>query len=142
MPAWEAARHGPFDEVLALGVIEHLTFHQAENTFRAVYQNLDSGGVFLFDVPDLAVWCLYYIYPNTSMFAPEHVLATIYGWQRWPGDEHKSGWSKQSLRDTLEKAGFLDIALATEAPPSFRQIAERNRFDRPHDAHIYVEARK
>src|SRR6185503_20190430 len=39
-------------------------------------------------------------------FEPQHVWSTFYGWQRWPGDEHKSGWTRESLFAALDDAGF------------------------------------
>lgn len=120
-------------EVLALGVVEHLTFQQARDTFARI------GCEFWFDVPDLAVWCRYLAYPETSPFPPEHVLATLYGWQRWPGDEHKSGWSRESLADALYEAGFTQITYGVDQ--FLDRGLRRRRMHRPSDAHIYVVAR-
>ncbi len=127
---------GVVDEVLALGVIEHLTYEQALKTFARVYDWLKPGATFLFDVPDIAVWCRYLV-EGTDLFTPQHVLATLYGWQRWPGDEHKSGWTEDLLLSYLKTAGFF-YAQATTEP--FNVPVERGRFTREGDAHLYVMA--
>ena len=96
------------DEVLALGVIEHLTYEQVSGTFANVHRMLKSGGEFRFDVPDLPVWCGYavdYFAGRPAPFPIKHILSTLYGWQRWPGDEHKSGWYEAKLIEALREAG-------------------------------------
>jgi len=52
---------GTLSEVLALGVIEHLTYGQVELTFQKINQILQPGGEFVFDVPDIPVWCQYVV---------------------------------------------------------------------------------
>jgi len=128
------------EEVLALGVIEHLTYQQAVDTFRNVYRWLAPGGVFLFDVPDLPVWCEYlsaHARGESAPFDLQHVLCTLFGWQRWEGDEHKSGWTKQMLEAELVK---FSIVWGVD---SFVERGHyRRRFARPQDAHLYVTATK
>ena len=96
------------DEVLALGLIEHLTYSQVDLCFANTHRMLKRGGLFFFDVPDATVWCRYLVdYMDGPLpFSIEHVLSTIWGWQRWPGDEHKSGWYKRSFVDALHRANF------------------------------------
>lgn len=134
--AWELdIASGTVDEVLALGVMEHLTYRQFHQTIRNVHRMLRYGGSFLFDVPDIAVWCGYMVDPDPP-FPRDHILNTLYGWQRWPGDEHKSGWTRDLLIDAL--AGWT---VMFDLEP-FKARASRNRFDRPADAHLYVVATK
>lgn len=135
-PAWQIDGIN-VDEVLALGVIEHLTFAQVAWTFAHVKRLLLPGGVFLFDVPDLPVWCGYLT--GESPFPRDHVLKTIYGWQRWPGDEHKSGWDAETLTAELHGAGFESVRFGLE--PFEARGLWRRRFGRPEDAHLYVEAK-
>lgn len=129
------------DEVLALGVIEHLTYEQARRTFANTHRMLRPGGVFVFDVPDLAVWCQYLCDHTGGRPVPfelEHVLATLYGWQRWPGDEHKSGWTQQLLKESLGEWTAVDYGVEQ----FLARGHERRRMHRPADAHIYVIATK
>lgn len=127
------------DEVLALAFIEHLTFDQARDTFRNVHRMLTPRGIFLFDVPDYPVWAGYYLDAMAGVATPvtlEHIRRTLFGWQRWPGDEHKSGWDRALLSDALNEAGFTHLEWGL-APFTDRGLYRR-RFTNPADAHLYV----
>lgn len=142
--AWEVdLPDASLDEVLALGVIEHLTYEQVALTFANVHRMLKAGGEFIFDVPDLEVWCAYLTWAVAKKLTPfplEHILSTLYGWQRWPGDEHKSGWTMDLLDEALRKAGFEHIEFGMQLLTE--RGHHRNRMDRPTDAHIYVVAHR
>jgi predicted SAM-dependent methyltransferase len=141
---WEIALASEsIDEVLALGVIEHLTYAQVNKTLANVHRMLRHGGEFRFDVPDLPTWCRYavdHFDGKTTPFTIEHILATLYGWQRWPGDEHKSGWYHQKLAGALEQAGFGPTHYGVEL---FRERGiDRNRMSDSNNAHIYCVTSK
>jgi hypothetical protein len=68
-------------------------------------------------------------------FEINHVFSTLYGWQRWPGDEHKSGWHTGLLVEKLKKAGFQNPQFGVSL--FLDKGIVRNRMMRPHDAHIY-----
>ena len=79
-------------------------------------------------------------------FEHNHILATIYGWQRWKGDEHKSGWNEKTLKELIcskcNSEGHFDIYIS-DTPEIYRKLGlHRNRFDRKHDAHLYVKLKK
>jgi hypothetical protein len=70
----------------------------------------------------------------------EHVRSTFYGWQRWPGDEHKSGWTRETLWEAIHEAGFEEIQ---DGVQHYLELGfDRGRFHRPHDAHLYPKAVK
>jgi predicted SAM-dependent methyltransferase len=129
-------------EAIALGVMEHIRYQDFDRTLIHIKKMLKPGGKFLFDVPDMKVWSEY-LYNLThgegdkNPFSEEHVWATIFGWQRWPGDEHKCGWTKEKLVDHLKKMGF-GVKEGVEVFTS--KGIQRGRFTRPGDAHIYIEA--
>ncbi len=132
-------------EVIALGVMEHLRYEDFEKTLKYMCGLLKKGGCFCFDVPDMKVWSEY-LYNLThdkqeeNPFSPEHIWSTVYGWQRWPGDEHKSGWTREMVKEKLKENGF---SIAEEGVKIFQSKGfERGRFLRPHDAHIYIKAIK
>lgn len=131
------------EEVLALGVVEHFTYGQVDEAFTNVYRMLAPNGVFLFDVPDIPVWCGYVVDHFAGREIPftiDHVFSTLYGWQRWPGDEHKSGWWQAKLEDALRRTGFREFSFGVQL--MLEKGHMRNRFQRPHDAHIYCRATK
>jgi predicted SAM-dependent methyltransferase len=134
---------GSLDEVLALGLIEHLTYAQVRDTFRNVHRMLAPGGAFFFDVPDIPTWCHYVVdhFEGREIpFTIDHVFNTLYGWQRWPGDEHKSGWWQARLEAQLRECGFHELNFGVQL--MLDKGLMRNRFMRPHDAHIYCRAVK
>lgn len=127
------------DEVLALGVMEHLRKNEFYLTVNKVYKLLRPEGIFLFDVPDILVWSeyLYKVLRGEKVpFSREHIFSTFWGWQRWQGDEHKWGWTREEIIKALNiflvKDGFEDMI----------KRVFRNRFARPEDAHIYIKAIK
>jgi predicted SAM-dependent methyltransferase len=126
-------------EVLALGVMEHLRFEEFRKTVKHVHYLLAPGGLFLFAVPDLFIWSGY-LYKSLrgeeTPFKREHILSTIYGWQRWVGDEHKSAWDFVSLKKELREFDVYD------GLDDLKQRVERNRFYRQVDAHLYIKAIK
>lgn len=128
-------------EVLALGFVEHLRLDEARDVFRNVRRMLTRGGVFLFDVPDYPVWASYYVTAMSGGDTPvglDHIRKTLFGWQRWPGDEHLYGWDATLLRGVLKDCGFKAVLI--DALPLFQDRVWRARFDRPEDAHLYVAA--
>lgn len=143
-PPWEIGLpDDSLDEVLALGLVEHLTYAQVTQTLKNVHRMLAPGCAFLFDVPDIPVWCRYVVdhfEGRETPFTLEHLFSTLYGWQRWPGDEHKSGWWRQRLEEELHACGFRSLEFGVHL--FLDKGIVRNRFSRPKDAHIYCRATK
>lgn len=134
---------GSISEVIAIGVMEHLRFKEFYMTIDHVNKLLEKGGVFIFDVPDMKIWSKYLYavtHGETCPFTKEHVYSTMWGWQRWTGDEHKSGWTIEDLTASLKNIGFTEI---NNGMCAIRERGiERNRFSRPEDAHLYIIATK
>jgi len=143
---WEIPlAEGALVEVLALGLMEHLRFNEVKQTLRHMHTLLRPGGAFLFDVPDMQVWSEYLFnlthgQSEKNPFPDYHIWSTMYGWQRWPGDEHKSGWTRDSLLQELQAAGFNGWEEGVTVFTS--KGIERRRFGRPADAHLYIKAIK
>jgi len=137
-----------FDLIIAIGVMEHLRFSEFEKTVKHFLSILNIEKSFLFDVPDLKTWCQYYIDSCDGKPVPFehfHILNTIYGWQRWKGDEHKSGWSQNALKELIDSIQIDNTCFEIEVcnPDIFKELGiNRNRFDRVHDAHLYVKLTK
>lgn len=134
------------EEVLALAFIEHLTYDQVRDTLRAMHGFLIPGGQFLFDVPDYPYWASAYL-RQVNVTPPYYTdipdldwcRRTMFGWQRWPGDEHKSGWDKQLIVEFCTDAGytFVEFDVAPFIARTFRK-----RFHNDMDRHLYVIATK
>jgi len=132
-------------EVIALGVIEHMRFEEVKMTLKHMNLLLSLGGAFLFDVPDMKVWSKY-LYnllhgiANENPFSEKHIWSTFYGWQRWVGDEHKSGWSIESITREIKTANYSIIEEGTNIFTSIGIF--RDKFTRLGDAHLYIKAIK
>jgi predicted SAM-dependent methyltransferase len=129
------------DEVIAIALMEHLTYEDFGKALVNVARMLKPGGKFYFDVPDLPVWCEYLakiVRGERVPFTRRAIYKTIYGHQRFPGDTHASGWDNETLAEALDNAGFLDIEYGVEH--FLANGLERVRFHRPLNAHIYVVA--
>jgi predicted SAM-dependent methyltransferase len=136
---------GALSQVIALGVIEHMRFEEVRMTLKHMNLLLVKNGEFLFDVPDMTIWSEYlhnmlHGMSEKNPFSDYHVWNTFYGWQRWPGDEHKSGWTKNSITKEINDANYSKIE---EGSVIFTSIGIfRDRFIRKGDAHLYIKAIK
>jgi predicted SAM-dependent methyltransferase len=141
---WEIGlEDNSLDEAIALGLMEHLLYADFDKTLVNVYRMLKPGGVFLFDVPDIPIWCGYVVdhfAGKPTPFTIDHCFSTLYGWQRWPGDDHSSGWYKEKVEGAVRRGGFSKIEYDLQAFLS--RGLERRRMTRPADAHLYCVVTK
>lgn len=131
------------EEILALSVMEHFSYDHFALALANVRRMLAPGGRFFFDVPNLPIWGGYLAKIARGKQVPftrKQIYDTIYGWQRWAGDTHRSGWDRETLAVALDDAGFLDIDYGVEH--FIAHSLHRVRFGRPANAHIYVVAHK
>ena len=146
--AWEVPmEEESLDEVIAIAVMEHLRIGEFRDTLKHIYKLLKPGGVFYFDVPDIKTWNTYLFlvlsdskYENSSMvpYSKTDIYKTMWGWQRWEGDEHKSAWVKEDVYWELDMIGFT----VYNGLNDIKDRVKRDRFDIPANAHIYVKAVK
>jgi predicted SAM-dependent methyltransferase len=144
---WEIPlEENSLSEIIALGLMEHLRFADFTKALKHIHKLLASQGEFLFDIPDIKIWSEY-LYnithgmPEKSPFSKEHVYATFWGWQRWPGDEHKCTWMKDDLFKHLQKIGFREI-IDEDTQIFLSRGISRDRFNNPANAHFYIKAIK
>lgn len=133
-------------EIIAVGLMEHLRFKEFIKAVERIYIMLKPGGSFLFDIPDIKIWSEYlYLITHDRAdqcpFSKEHVYATFWGWQRWPGDEHKCAWLGEDLIRHLQDVGFRKVIFENAQMFISRGIL-RDRFKDPANAHLYLKAIK
>ena len=145
---WELPiKDNSLTEVIAIAVMEHLRINEFRDTLKYIYKLLKPKGVFYFDVPDIKIWSKYlFLVTNAPIlekskevpYSKVDVYKTIWGWQRWEGDEHKSAWIVEDIYWELERAGFK----ASDGLADIKERVHRDRFYRPENAHIYIKAVK
>jgi predicted SAM-dependent methyltransferase len=144
---WEIPlKENSLSEIIALASMEHLNFADFSKALKHIYKLLVPGGIFLFDIPDIKIWSEYLYYmthdmPQKCPFSKEHVFSTFWGWQRWPGDEHKCAWLKDDLLHHLMEIGFSGIFFEDTQIFISRGIF-RDRFKNPANAHLCIKAVK
>lgn len=138
------------EEIIALGVMEHMNEEDFKKTFVNMCRMLADGGAFLFDVPDMKYWFKYAVDNINGYDAPfeaKHIENTILGWRRFPGDEHKSFWWLEKMEEFLVKTLGVDnlwkydFDFDIDSRPYMFTSRDfnRNRFSRwETDRHLYV----
>lgn len=109
------------DFICMNGVFEHFTYKEAEAALRNIRRMLIVGGVLeVKNIPDALSYASAYF--KDDCCAPGHLFSkeidpphysttkptlawlirAMYGWQRWPGDEHKSLWNDELIKFYFE----------------------------------------
>ena len=146
--AWEVPLEPEsLEEVIAIAVMEHLRIGEFRDTLKHIYKLLKPGGIFLFDVPDIKTWNTYLFmvlsdkkWENSHLvpYSKVDIYKTMWGWQRWEGDEHKTAWVEDDVFYELDRVGFTVFTGLND----IKERVKRDRFDRPENAHIYIKAVK
>jgi len=103
---------GSCDYITMRGVFEHFTYKEADAALRNIHRMLVKDGVLeVHGLPDALSYVSAYfkkdcccpgLMYNQKLDPPHYrvlepslawLIRAMYGWQRWPGDEHKSLWT-------------------------------------------------
>jgi predicted SAM-dependent methyltransferase len=88
------------DEIVSFHFIEHLSKEEAVLLLKDMYRVMKSGATGVMELPDMERLC------KNLMRNPEGVIWDIYGKQDEPGMNHKYGYTKETIKKTLESVGF------------------------------------
>lgn len=152
------AQNTPFDngtvgEIFCQGTWEHFTYEDCKRTMDEWHRILQPGGSILFNFPPVD-HALSLLFSKKVDF--EWVSHAVYGWQRYKGDEHKSGWTEDYIQKWLAENysgvfSIIEIFWGTSErvnsePVRFKPYSEEfNNLSTPYDcpgAHIWVRLRK
>ena len=101
---------GSVDEVYASHILEHLGYlEEIPAALAEMFRILKPRGRLRISVPDFDVLCRLYMNPEHRMGDTWKIVRIIYGGQVDPYDFHKFGFSFDTLRWFLLRAGFEDI---------------------------------
>jgi len=95
------------DLIYSSHVLEHFSYKDTDIALGRWFEILKKGGVLRLAVPDLEAVFAHYFY-HKDLQALKHML---YGSQRHDFDFHYNGWTFESLKSDLERAGFSDVQL-------------------------------
>lgn len=148
-PCWAlAVEDGSVSEIMARGVWEHMTYHEVTWALGEWHRVLAPGGHVTLDAPDVSLYIRKYIqikerpelwakewsdcYPGepedteVCSGAERWLRRAISGWQRYPGDEHRSAWTWNLLDYYLGKyfPGKHEVRLMSESFEDDRAGAE------------------
>jgi predicted SAM-dependent methyltransferase len=90
---------GPVTEIRATHCLEHVAFERVQPTLAEWHRVLVPGGFVVIEVPDLE-WCV------REWLEGRRGVDVIFGTQEDEGQFHRTGFTRQSLRDALLWAGF------------------------------------
>lgn len=129
-PCWSlpSVADASVDEIMAKGMLEHLTYHEVLASFSEWKRVLKPGGYFTVEVPDVEEYLRQYfaikadpkldaemeacLFPapgepgdfyGVCSGVERWLRRALWGWQRYPGDEHRSGWTEKILKHYLNQ---------------------------------------
>jgi predicted SAM-dependent methyltransferase len=105
---------GSADRIEAYHVIEHIEHPKAPAAVAEWFRVLAPGGILVLECPEIDEAARRYLQGDLRM------LATIYGWQRFPGDTHYYGYNAARIKAMLAAAGFPKVE---ERPPQDYHVA-------------------
>lgn len=109
------------DEVYSYHMLEHVTEAQGRASLAEWYRVLKSGGRLEVHVPDLEGHLRQYwgngFHDDISLSDREYAMLGIYGWQQFPEDCHKWGYTFETLSQRLVRLGFVRLARLSNPRP-------------------------
>ena len=108
------------DGVLMLHVFEHIPPCDVEEALKEIWRVLKPGGFLHLEMPNIATACANLLIAMEKTDAQLLMLAlrSIYGSHEQDGQNHKWGYSPESLLPMLELGGFVDVSVAKLASPT------------------------
>jgi glycosyltransferase involved in cell wall biosynthesis len=95
------------DEIRALYIIEHFTFHEVAKVLGEWYRVLKPGGKLVLETPDFLESCRAFV--NGDEGFRVHIYGHFFCFPWMPGQTHKFLFTETQLRTNLTWAGFKDI---------------------------------
>lgn len=108
------------EEILSIHLIEHLSIKECEEALQEWFRILKPGGKIIIECPDFEALCKEFLVADTvnrwySYKGTWHPLIKhFYGNQRSPGQFHRSGYTKERIKDLLTMYGFREVKFLDE----------------------------
>jgi predicted SAM-dependent methyltransferase len=119
-----------FATIYAIDVIEHITYRKVKQLIKELYRVLNKGGRLVVRTPDTELIAKYVLdrrFPGVHGDLFETMSWYIYGEQDYPENTHKSAFTKETLKQLLEGAGFVVVTMYNETghPNIFAEAIKR-----------------
>lgn len=101
-------KSGTFEEVLAHSVLEHFNKKEFRFCLAEWYRVLKSGGKIVISVPDMKL-VAHSLLEAVGQRKVENIINLIYGEQNYLENQHKWGFTEETLGIYLDDAGFENI---------------------------------
>jgi len=106
-----------FATIYAIDVIEHITYRRVRQLFKELHRVLNKGGRLIVRTPDMELIAKYVLdrrFPGVHGDLFETMSWYIYGEQDYPENTHRTAFTKETLRQLLESAGFAVVSMYNE----------------------------
>jgi hypothetical protein len=115
-------------EIYASHVLEHFSRHEYMTVLTRWYDVLSNGGILKISVPDIEKVMLMY----NSGTKLKTLWGLMYGGQTYDENFHYVGFDYYTLKEDLEKIGFIDIKLWDWRKTSHSNIDDYSQCYIPH----------
>lgn len=110
-----------FEEVHMIHCLEHINRNHRQKVIKELYRVLEPGGEVYIEVPDFegTINLLSQAFEAKNERLVHIWTTSIYGKQRFPGDQHCWGFTKTSLPALLHEANFSYVEYSQAGPGYF-----------------------
>ena len=98
------------EAIMARHVLEHFSHTETVNVLKRWRQLLVDGGIIHIEVPNL-LWQAKTLHEGSDEYSDAEIVFLMFGAQDYKGNYHKTGFTWDTLFDSLEAEGFHDIQI-------------------------------
>jgi predicted SAM-dependent methyltransferase len=95
-------------QIRATHFLEHISHLETVKTLKHWRDLLEPGGTLYIEVPNLT-WQAHTILNPTVEWPQEKVIVLMYGDQDYEGNAHMTGFTENTLNQSLAASGYVDI---------------------------------
>jgi predicted SAM-dependent methyltransferase len=114
-----------FEEVHCVHVLEHINRNFRQEVVNQLHRVTSPGGVAYIEVPDFQtiILVLAQAFISRDVTLQHNMTTSIYGKQRYAGDQHCWGFTVDTLSDLCLKTGFTAVKVQTPNDANFTPIS-------------------
>jgi predicted SAM-dependent methyltransferase len=128
---WLRKKHGLMKRIRSSHSLEHFSHREISRIFRDWVNTLKPGGEMTVIVPDLS----YHIKRILEMEKKgedqhpdvDYWIATLFGWQVGKGQDHRTGFTQNRLKQLALSSGLVDVKVKTHMNPGDGGTIAENR---------------